>query len=125
MRQALVESVDWGSIGCEVVAQAIDGVQGKEMVLSHHPDVVISDIKMPKCDGLQMIEEVAGEFPDIKFLLITGYQNFEYARRAVKLGVADILLKPVKNADLLTGVESILQKRLKQREDSELLNRLN
>ncbi|MBM7565280.1 response regulator [Paenibacillus sacheonensis] len=98
--RSIVQTVDWNSLGCTVVGQAEDGIEGKRIIHDKQPDILITDIKMPGMSGLDLAEYMHLAFPQSKTILITGYQDFEYAKRAVKLGVYDIIVKPVRNDEL-------------------------
>ena len=88
--------VDWKSHDCEVVATASDAAGGAVAIRVHKPDIVFTDIKMPNEDGLTMLAGLKGEFPNMQMTVLTGYRDFEYARRAISLGVSRYLLKPSK-----------------------------
>jgi len=93
--------IDWNKVGFEVIGTASDGITGKALIKQVHPDVVITDIRMPGCDGIEMIESVKEEFPDIDIIIISGHKNFEYAHRAIKFGIRYFLLKPIIEAELM------------------------
>ena len=86
--------VPWAELGCEVAGTAYDGVSGLELIRSTHPDIVISDIRMPNMDGLTMLAAIRSEFPEIQMCVLTAYRDFEYAQKAITLGVFRYLLKP-------------------------------
>ena len=86
--------VPWAELGCEVAGTAYDGVSGLELIRSVHPDIVISDIRMPNMDGLTMLAAIRSEFPEIQMCVLTAYRDFEYAQKAITLGVFRYLLKP-------------------------------
>ena len=86
--------VPWAELGCEVVGTAHDGVKGLELIHSLHPDIVMTDIRMPNMDGLTMLAAIRSEFPEIQMSVLTAYRDFEYARQAITLGVCRYLLKP-------------------------------
>lgn len=98
--QSIISTIDWRAIGCEVVGKATDGNEGKEVIESLKPDIVITDIKMPIMDGLQLIEYAKNVVPKAKFIIITGYNEFSYAQRALKLGAFDLILKPIDSNNL-------------------------
>ena len=83
---------------------AYDGKAGRRLIETESPDIVLTDIRMPQMDGLEMIGEIREEYPDCKVIIITGYEEFEYASRAIKLSVFDYLLKPVDNEDVMRSV---------------------
>lgn len=87
-------------LGIEVVDECRNGEQAYESILRHRPDFVLTDIQMPVMDGLEMINKVRQVEPEILFVLLSGYRYFEYAQNAIRLNVADYLLKPVDEAQL-------------------------
>lgn len=82
-------------VGFEVVGSAQTGVQALELVERHHPHLLITDIRMPVMDGLELIEKARETQPGLDCVIVSGYSNFEYARRACRLQAFDYLLKPV------------------------------
>lgn len=105
--------VRWEELGMEVIGTVGDGVDAYEMILEKEPDVVITDIRMPGMDGIELVEKVLQKLdPDKKvfFVIISGYSQFEYAQQAVKLGVEDYLLKPIKKKELEAVLHKILGK---------------
>jgi two-component system, response regulator YesN len=91
----------------EVVFQAADGQEALEAIDEHCPDVLITDIRMPVLDGLALIREVYFSHPDVKALIISGFDEFEYARAALAFGVKDYLLKPIEIAELRKAMTRI------------------
>lgn len=101
--------------GEAAVCLAQDAVEGLEMLDSFKPDIVITDIRMPEIDGLQFIERAKEMNSRLKFIIISGYQDFDYARNALRLGVEDYLLKPIENDQLKQIIQKLgelLQKRI-------------
>ncbi|MBB6734069.1 helix-turn-helix domain-containing protein [Cohnella zeiphila] len=98
--RSIVQTVDWNRLNCTVVGQAADGIEGKRVILDKQPDILITDIKMPGLSGLDLAECMHRTLPRSKTILITGYQEFEFAKQAVRLGVCDIVVKPVRNDEL-------------------------
>ncbi|MFV0362401.1 MAG: response regulator [Suipraeoptans sp.] len=84
----------------QVIDTAENGAEALEKIESNKPDIVISDIRMPVMDGVKLVEELSIRYPDIILVLVTGYQEFDYAKRAIKAGVSEYLLKPVKPGEL-------------------------
>lgn len=93
--QGLQIMVDWSRYGIELVGTAADGLSGLEMVRKLQPDIVMTDIRMPGLTGLQLIEEMMKEKPDTACIVFSGFNEFEYIRTALKLGVIDYLDKPI------------------------------
>lgn len=108
VRQGIINETDWALIGCEVVAQAPNGQEAYELAIKHRPDLIISDIKMPKMDGIELARKIHERFPNTKIIFLTAYDEFEYARAAIKLGVSDYLLKPFKDGELEGAVQKLL-----------------
>jgi two-component system response regulator YesN len=92
--------IDWETLGFKVIGEAYNGVTALEMILKEKPDVVISDIRMPGLNGIELIEKMKQEGLDTATILISGYSEFEYARKAINLGAFDYLLKQVNQKEL-------------------------
>ena len=108
--EGLRRVVDWAAHNCRVAALAQDAASGALAIRTHRPDILFTDIKMPGEDGLTMLAGLKGEFPRMQIAVLTGYRDFEYAQRAIRLGVSRFLLKPSKMDELneslayMTGV---------------------
>lgn len=111
--EGLSKTMAWEKWDCQVAGYAYDGREGMELIRSKRPDIIITDINMPKMDGLKMIAGIKSEFPDMQLIILTGYREFEYARRAIELGVSRFLLKPSKMNELEEAMEAVT-KRLAQ-----------
>ncbi|MBM6616177.1 response regulator [Bacillus suaedaesalsae] len=92
-----------------VIKQAKNGTQALEIVEEFHPDLILMDIKMPGLNGLETIERISSTYPAIKFVMITAYDSFNYARQAIKLGVKDFLLKPSKANEIVATVAKVIK----------------
>ncbi len=103
----------------EVVGSAQDGMQGQRVIKNLQPDIVITDIRIPYVDGLSLIEECREQCPDTAFIIISGYQEFEYARRAIHLGVLDYITKPVTIDKLKEALERVSESFETQDEQTE------
>ena len=119
VREGLRDMIPWEKYGFEFVGDAPDGEMALPMIRKLKPDVIITDITMPFMDGLSLCRIVMGELPNTKIIIISGYSDFEYARKAIELGVEQYLLKPVTRADMIKALEGIKQKIT---EESEQLN---
>lgn len=97
----------WEKWNCLVAGTAGDGKDGMTLIREKRPDIVITDINMPKMDGLKMIAGLKSEFPDMQLIILTGYREFEYARQAIELGVSRFLLKPSKMSELEEAIETV------------------
>lgn len=92
--EGLSRVVKWEKYHCELAGTAEDGMSGMEMIRKVRPDMIITDISMPGMDGLTMIAALKSEFPDMEICILTGYRDFDYAQKAITLGVTRFLLKP-------------------------------
>ena len=112
--------IRWSELGFEVVGSAKNGVKALELVEKLQPDVVLTDIRMPYMDGLELSRKLNQDYPNIYIILCTGFDEFEYAKEAVHLDIKEYLLKPISAAELS---ESLM--RLKENLDKEREEKLN
>ena len=96
----LTNVVDWPVYGIETVLTASDGVEAIEIIQSNHVNLVITDISMPRMDGLQLVRHIRDTYPHIRCVLLTSYSDFSYAKEAISLGVENYLLKPFKPEEM-------------------------
>ncbi len=108
--QLIIHLVHWEEMDMEIVGAVSDGVEAYEMILEKRPDIVITDIRMPGISGIEMVEKVTKELDNIFFIIVSGYSEFEYAQHALKLGVEDYLLKPIRKKELEAVLHRILGK---------------
>ena len=98
---------DWDALGIEVAGTAGNGLEALALIERERPDILITDIRMPGCQGLELIERARRTVPDIEIIIISGYAHFEYAQTAIKLGVGDYLLKPIKKDELTATLSKL------------------
>lgn len=122
--EGLSRSVKWQDFKCEVAGTAYSGEEGLMLIRSIKPDIVFSDIRMPYMDGLTMIAAIKSEFPDMQIAILTGYRDFDYAQRAIALGVSRFLLKPSKMDEISEALESMTGKLSEERKRQEQEERL-
>ncbi len=103
--KGLSKTIPWDKYNCLVTGTACNGKEGMELINSQKPDILISDIHMPGLDGLTMIASIKSQFPNMQICILTGYRDFDYAQRAIYLGVTRYLLKPSKMNELLDALE--------------------
>ena len=115
IRTTLVNTVDWASVGCNVIAQVSSGEEGVEMIESNTPDIVITDIHLPGIDGITMLEKAA-HMCSFQSIIITGFSQFKYAKKAISLSVVDYILKPIDEDKLLDAVRKAAERIDKSRE---------
>lgn len=110
VREGIKNNVDWAGHGYEFCGEAPDGEVALQMIRELKPDILITDIKMPFMDGIELSKNVKAEFPWIEIIILSGYSDFEYAKQAISLGVAHYLNKPISGADLVKEIDEIAGK---------------
>ena len=123
IRQGIKHNIDWNSNGFELVGEAGDGEYAYPMILKHQPDILLTDVKMPFMDGLELSRAVKKVLPKTKIIVISGYNEFDYAKEAIKIGISDYLLKPVTSASLMEALKKVADQILEEQENSRLLER--
>ena len=108
--EGLSRAVDWGRWDCKVTGFAYNGREGLDVIRSQKPNILISDIRMPEIDGLTMVAALKSEFPYMQIAILTGYRDFEYAKKAIELGVTRFLLKPSKLDELEEAIGAMKKK---------------
>lgn len=105
--QLIIGLINWKLLDMEIVGVAHNGIEALEMIKSSMPDLMITDIRMPGCDGLELIRSAKTIKEDLDFIIISGYRHFEYAQNAIKYGVGDYLLKPIKKDEFLVALNKM------------------
>ncbi len=108
--ESMRRMVDWKSVGIDVIAVCYNGIDALDLIIDEHPDIVISDIKMPVMDGIDLLKQAKKISPSIEFIFLTGFAEFEYARTAMKYGVQNYLIKPCGEKEILEAVSSVSEK---------------
>ena len=101
MREGIKNNIDWQGEGFEFVGDAGDGELAYPIIQKTRPDILITDIKMPFMDGLELSRLVKHELPETKIIFLSGYDEFQYAKEAIDIGITDYLVKPVTGAQLI------------------------
>ena len=112
IRKGIVLAVDWAALDCVAVGEASNGAQALEAVERYDPSLIITDLKMPVMDGLEMLRQLRERGNNAFVIILTAYDSFSYAQTALRLGAVDFLLKPFHDGELEQAVT-----RLKQRMD--------
>lgn len=116
IRETLRDTVPWSRLGYTFVGEAADGEMALPLIRNTRPDVLITDIRMPFMDGLSLSKLMMEEQPDIKIIILSGYDDFEYAQQAIKIGVEQYLLKPITKAMLVHVLQEVQEKIQYERE---------
>ena len=101
IRNLLRMRIDWEQQGMTIIGEASDAEEALDQVELLRPDIVLTDIYMPKMDGIELSGILMERYPNIKIVVVTGHDEFEYARQSVKLGISDFILKPIRASELL------------------------
>lgn len=120
IRQGLGNLINKVDMGCRVIGEAENGYEGIKMIRDLEPDIVITDIRMPKIDGLEMIEKIKEMGIDCVFVILSGYADFEYARTGIRLGVKEYLLKPATISDVKELLKKLTCREEEQAEDARM-----
>lgn len=110
VRRGIMTEVDWEGLGYSIIGEAANGLEGLEIAERLSPDLIISDIRMPKMDGIEMVRKLREGGSDVQVIFLTAYSDFSYAQSAIKLFAADYLLKPFEDGELEAAVSRIREK---------------
>jgi two-component system response regulator YesN len=118
--QGLQTMIDWSRYGIELVGAAGDGISALALFQAEKPDIILTDIRMPGMDGLQLVEAVLREAPETYCIVFSGFNEFEYVRRAIQLGVSDYLDKPITIESIEYAIQKMTTRIHAQKETAEL-----
>ncbi|ANS74786.1 two-component system response regulator [Paenibacillus yonginensis] len=124
VREGLLDQINWAALGFDSVETAENGREAAEMIEKSRPDVVVTDIQMPFMNGLQLAEWIRQYSPSTRIIILTGFEEFEYAQKAIKLQIDEYVLKPFSSKDLeqvLTKVKQSIDREMEQRENLQAL----
>lgn len=110
IRKGIVLTVDWAALDCMVVGEAANGVQGMEAARRLEPSLIITDLKMPQMDGIEMLKALRAQGCTAYVIILTAYDNFSYVQSALRLGAVDYLLKPFHDGDLENAITRVQQR---------------
>jgi YesN/AraC family two-component response regulator len=122
IREGIAKVIDWESYGFSLIGAAWNGVEALDIIHRERPEVVITDLKMPVLDGLELIAKVKPELPETVFIILSGYGEFELAREAMRYGVRHYLLKPCNESKISEILDEIREELLRkgQQEKSDI-----
>ncbi|MDF2613409.1 MAG: two component transcriptional regulator, AraC family [Clostridia bacterium] len=110
IRDGVSKAMPWEDLGIHLIGTCENGFEALDMILIHQPDIVLTDIKMPKCDGLTLIKKAKEQQIACKFIIMSGYSDFSFAKKAIRYGVENYLLKPIKKDELIETFQNIKNK---------------
>ena len=123
IRRGIKNSIDWEKEGYIFCGEASDGELAYPMIIKEKPDILITDIRMPFMDGLELCKLVKKELPNIKILILSGYDEFDYAKEAIRLEVTEYLLKPISSGKLLEALNGVSESIRREKEDKDLVRK--
>ena len=100
VRRGIILTINWAALDCVIAGEAANGEEGASLAERLSPDIIVTDVKMPRMDGVEMISKLRAKGCAARFIILTAYGDFKYAQSALRLGVSDYLLKPLKDGDL-------------------------
>lgn len=121
VREGIKNNIRWEEEGFTVVGDESDGELAYPLIIKERPDILITDIKMPFMDGLELSRLVKKELPNIKIIIISGYSDFSYAQKAIDIGITEYILKPVTSYKVIDAVKNAAELIEKQRNDQLIL----
>lgn len=116
IRNGIKSVINWNDLGVSLYCEASNGYEALNLIYNEAPDIVLTDIKMPVMDGLQLIEKLGKELPKIKSVIMSGYDDFDYIQKAIKLGVSDYILKPSGAHEIQNVIEKVKKQIFEERE---------
>lgn len=123
IRRGIRDTIDWQSNGFEFVGEAGDGEYAYPLILKTEPDILLTDVKMPFMDGLELGRLVKKALPKTRIVILSGCNEFDYAKEAIKIGISDYIVKPVTAADLTGALKKVAEAIREEQEQSRLLER--
>ncbi len=109
--------IPWDELLLRFIGSAHNGVDGKALILEKKPDIVITDIKMPGLDGLSLIADIYEQLPETDFIIVSGFSQFDYAKKAIAYNVENYLLKPINREELRNTLEKLVVKNRNRRKE--------
>ena len=121
IRKGLLSFINWESLDCRVICEASNGIEAKQKLNANNIDIVITDIRMPGLDGIELTKYIYGNYPDIKIIILTAYADFSYAQSAIKHNVVDFIIKTNPTEKIPEAVNRAKELIIKQKQKEEKL----
>lgn len=109
IRETINTLIDWESLNIEVVGLCKNGLEAYDAILDKYPDIVLTDIQMPKLSGLELIRKITENNDNIQFIILSGYNEFSYAREAMRYGIKHYVLKPCNETEIIAAIKEAIQ----------------
>ncbi|MDP4181260.1 MAG: response regulator, partial [Bacillota bacterium] len=123
VREGIKNNIDWSGAGFKFCGDASDGELAYPLIQTEQPDIIITDIRMPFMDGLELSRLVKKELPQSKIIVLSGHEEFSYAQEAIRIGVTEYLLKPINGAELIKVVKRVGEQIIHERVEKENFER--
>lgn len=121
IREAISSIIDWKALNIDLIGKCKNGPETLKMIYDSHPDIVLTDIKMPGLSGLDLIKQTVKCGMDISFIILSGYAEFEYAKQAIQFGVSNYLLKPCNENQITEAIKKASAEIMKKKKIRELI----
>ena len=115
IRETLLKHIPWEALGIRVIGTAQNGLEAYDVIMDEYPDIVMTDIKMPGLSGLELLQRIKRLHPEVEFIILSGYGEFEFAREAMQFGVRHYLLKPFKEEMIIQTVREVSEEIARKR----------
>ncbi|WP_163539884.1 response regulator [Gracilibacillus sp. YIM 98692] len=122
--EGISELVDWEKCDTELIGKASNGIMALDLIKEQVPDIIITDIRMPGMDGMELMEKVHDQYPQIQFVILSGYNEFEYAKTAMKFGAKHYLLKPSNEHKIFAALEELIEERNEKEKREQTIRRI-
>lgn len=124
VRLRIKETIDWQQYGVEIIGEAADGEEALNLALQFKPDILITDMRMPFIDGMELMKKIRENQLESRIIVLSGYNDFDYARSAVDYGADAYLLKPIDNKHLIEAVQKIMEKIKREKSTTQYMEKL-
>ena len=114
IRETICTIIDWKSLNIEVVGVCKNGLEAYDAILDEYPDIVLTDIRMPKLSGLELIQKITQNHDNIQFIILSGYNEFSYAKEAMRYGIKHYITKPCNESEIMEAVKDAIKEHYKK-----------
>lgn len=123
-RSSLVNCVDWGLVGVSIIGEAANGLQALSLVEKLHPDIVLTDVKMPVMSGIELSKRIRQTQSETKIIFLSSYDDFEYAKQAIDLNIQAYVMKPVNEGELLRVIKKVADEITEKALETRMYNKI-